>query len=169
MRDLGALGGDSGMAFWINDAGESRRSSRSAGVGHQAHDAFLWRRGKMIDLGTVAGDPCSRALSINSQGQIVGASTTCTEYLHGFLWEDGGPMIDLNALVIPGSGLTVRDGDQINDRGEIAGRGVLPNGDVHAILLIPSGECNDDCEDRIAASQSGGKAVEQVVRAAGQE
>jgi probable HAF family extracellular repeat protein len=58
----------------------------------------------MIDLGAVAGDPCSRALSINSQGQIVGASTTAP-MLHGFL-EDGGPMIDLNALVIPGSGLT---------------------------------------------------------------
>jgi probable HAF family extracellular repeat protein len=108
----------------------------------------------MTDLGTVDGDPCSRALSINSQGQIVGASTSCTEYQHAFLWENDGPMIDLNPLVLPGSGMTVRDGDQINDRGEIAGRGVLPNGDVHAILLIPCGDCDDDCEARVAASQN---------------
>lgn len=105
----------------------------------------------MTDLGTVSGDPCSVGLSINSQGQVVGASTNCTEYQHGFLWENGGPMIDLNTLVLPGSGLTVINGDQINDRGEIAGRGVLPNGDVHAILLIPIGDCDDDCAGRSAS------------------
>jgi len=153
MRDLGTLGGDSGIAFWINDAGEVVGQADLPGPGPQAHDAFLWRRGVMTDLGTVSGDPCSRALSINSQGQIVGSSTTCTEFLHGFLWENGGPMIDLNALVLPGSGLTVRDGTQINDRGEIAGHGVLPNGDVHAILLIPGGDCDEECEGRIGASQ----------------
>lgn len=141
------------MAFWINDSGEVVGQADLPGSGTQAHDAFLWRRGVMTDLGTVGGDPCSRATSINSQGQVVGASTNCTEYLRGFLWENSGPMIDLNALVLPGSGLTVRDGDQINDRGEIAGRGVLPNGDVHAILLIPIGWCDDDCEGR-TASQS---------------
>lgn len=154
MQDLGTLGGDSGIAFWINDAGEVVGQADLPGSGTQAHDAFLWRRGVMTDLGTVGSDPCSRALSINSQGQIVGASTTCTEYLHGFLWENGGPMVDLNDLVVNGSGLIVRDADQINDRGEIAGRGVLPNGDVHAILLIPSGECDRWCDDRIAASTS---------------
>jgi len=31
-------------------------------------------------------------------------------------------------------------GDLINDRGEIAGKGLLPNGDTHAILLIPCDE-----------------------------
>jgi hypothetical protein len=59
----------------------------------------------------------------------------------------------LNTLIIPGSGLTARDADFINDSGEIAGRGVLPNGDVHAILLVPCGDCDDDCDARIAASQ----------------
>ena len=53
-------------------------------------------------------------------------------------------MIDLNTLVLPGSGLTVRDADFVNRQGEIAGRGVLPNGDVHAILLVP---CDDDRAD----------------------
>ena len=137
MRDLGTLGGATGMAFWINDAGDVVGQADLPGLGTQAHDAFLWKRGAMTDLGTLGSDPCSRALSINSQGQIVGASTNCTEFLRAFLWENGGPMIDLNTLVVPGSGMTVRDADQINDRGEIAGRGVLPNGDVHAILLVP--------------------------------
>ncbi|MGA7414072.1 MAG: hypothetical protein WBW33_26595, partial [Bryobacteraceae bacterium] len=40
-----------------------------------------------------------------------------------------------------------------NDRGEIAVTGILPNGDQHAILLIPDGDC-DDLEARIAAIQN---------------
>ena len=45
-------------------------------------------------------------------------------------------MIDHNSLA-RGSGITITDGESINDRGEIAGSGVLPNGDHHAIVLIP--------------------------------
>jgi hypothetical protein len=66
--------------------------------------------------------------------------------LHGFLWEHGGPIVDLNTLVPPGSGLTVRSVLDINDRGEIAGNGVLPNGDLHAVLLIPCDENHADVE-----------------------
>ena len=98
----------------------------------------------MTDLGTL-GDPCSRALAINQSGQTVGATAPCGgEFTHAFLWENGGPIIDLNALVVNGSGRAVREGDYINDRGEIAGRAVLPNGDVHAVILVP---CDDDHAD----------------------
>jgi probable HAF family extracellular repeat protein len=146
MQDLGTLGGNTGIAFWVNDAGEVVGQSDLAGTGTQLHHATLWKDGKAMDLGTVDGDPCSRALSINRQGQIVGASTDCTEYRHAFLWENGGPMLDLNTLILPGSNLTAREGDYINDRGEIAGRGVLPNGDVHAILLIPCHPEDNHCD-----------------------
>ena len=152
LKDLGTLGGYTGVAFWINDAGEA--------VGYAdlppnppgctgldcIHHGFLWKQGVMTDLGTVA-DPCSRALSINLSGQVVGASSPCGgEFTHAFLWEDGGPIIDLNTLVLNGAGLTVSEGYYINDRGEIAGRGVLPNGDVHAVLLIPCDEDHMDME-----------------------
>jgi hypothetical protein len=45
------------------------------------------------------------------------------------------------------------DADYINDRGEIACHGYLPNGDTHAVLLIPQGDCDDACEARIADSK----------------
>jgi probable HAF family extracellular repeat protein len=116
----------------------------------------------MTDLGTLGNDPCGRAFSINLSGQVVGATDPCNgEFTHAFLWENGGPIIDLNTLVLHGSGLMVRDGDYINDRGEIAGRGVLPNGDVHAVLLIPCDEqhhgiegCDYSLVDATAATQS---------------
>jgi hypothetical protein len=46
-------------------------------------------------------------------------------------------MVDLNTLVPPGSKMHLVEAEYINDRGEIAGFGVLPNGDGHAFLLIP--------------------------------
>jgi hypothetical protein len=58
----------------------------------------------------------------------------------------------LNTFIEPGSNLTVGDVDYINERGELVAIGVLPNGDQHAILLIPDGDC-DDLDARIAALQ----------------
>jgi|SRR6516165_8256753 hypothetical protein len=55
----------------------------------------------------------------------------------GFYSEHGQPIVDLNALLLPGTDIQVVGAAYINDRGEIAGTGMLPNGDVHAIVLIP--------------------------------
>ena len=46
-------------------------------------------------------------------------------------------MVDLNDLVVDGPDIQVAFAYTINDRGEIAGLGFLPNGDEHAVLLIP--------------------------------
>ncbi len=146
MKDLGTLGGTYGHPDWINDAGEVVGFSKIAGVQNGGH-AFLWRQGVMTDLGTVGTDPASEAFSINAQGQIVGGTFIFFgPDLHGFLSENGGPIVNLNELVLPGSDVSVATGLVINDRGEIAGRGILPNGDYHAILLIPCDENHPNVE-----------------------
>jgi probable HAF family extracellular repeat protein len=147
LTDLGTLGGDNGQANSVSDAGEIVGKADLPGPLPQTHDAFLWKNGVMTDLGTQDGDPCSNALNINSKGQIVGGSSDCFGFRHAFLWEHGGPMIDLNTLVAPSSGLTLTQAGYINDRGEIAGAGVLPDGDTHAFLLIPCGEGEEGCGD----------------------
>ena len=43
-------------------------------------------------------------------------------------------------------GLQLNGAVDINDRGEIAGSGVLANGDQHAVLLIPCDENHPDIE-----------------------
>jgi probable HAF family extracellular repeat protein len=58
----------------------------------------------------------------------VGGSRIDSTTVHAFLWENAGPMVDLNSLVPPGSGLTLIEAWSINDRGEIAGWGQLANG-----------------------------------------
>ena len=111
---------------------------------------FIWNHGVMTDLGTVDGDPCSDANAVNSAGQVVGTSSNCHVALHAFLWENGGPMVDLNTLVAPLQPNVRLDGsdDYINYRGEILSSGVLQNGDVHAFLLIPCDEKHPgECED----------------------
>lgn len=153
LTDLGTLGGDNASALWLNDAGEvvgyadlPPNPPGCMGLACVDH-GFLWKRGVMTDLGTIGTDPCSRALSINSRSQIVGGTAPCGhEFAHGFLWENGGPAVDLNAPVAPGSSLALVGPSSINDRGEIAGYGVLSNGDAHAFLLIPDGDCDSDCE-----------------------
>ena len=135
LKDLGTLGGNYGNATWINDAGSV--VGWATLTGDQVHHAFLWMHGAMTDLGTLTNDPCSAAQGINSRGQIIGVSNGCGDPNRPFLWENGGPMVNLNSLIVPGSEINVRNPFFINDRGEIAARGRLPNGDFRAVLLIP--------------------------------
>jgi probable HAF family extracellular repeat protein len=149
LTDLGTLGGQDGESRWINDAGEAIGWAAlpipCPGCGRrEVHHATLWRRGRIIDLGVAPGDRCSVAEGINSESQVVGASGVCNGAVNAFLWEKGGPMLNLNALIPSGSPLHLTDAVSINERGEITGTGVLPNGDVHAFLLIP---CESDRED----------------------
>ena len=155
LTDLGTFGGTFGLANWLNDAGEV--TGVASTVDDQEFHAFFWKNGVMIDIGTIKEDVCSIAHFINSKGQVVGTSG-CTEEgfeVHGFLWQPGGSIIDLNDFVPPGSDLRVTDGETINDRGEIAGSGLLPNGDFHAVVLIP---CDDEHGDGVGCQDAAGAA-----------
>jgi probable HAF family extracellular repeat protein len=154
MKDLGTLGGPDSEAIWINDAGDIAGSADLPTPG--VHDAVVWRHGHIKDLGTLPGDACSRGRGINYRGQVVGGSSDCRNFLHAFVWEEGGPMRNLNKLIAPGSGLEITNAFNINDRGEILAKsfpiGTTPNDDEdlgHLVLLIPcdkddhEGECSD--------------------------
>jgi probable HAF family extracellular repeat protein len=132
MQDLGTLGGSNGTASMINDCGEVVGGSWLEG--DSQFDAFLWD-GKMRDLGALDG--CAYAFSINARSQVVGNWGGAQCALGAFLWEDGGPMVDLSTLASPIPELSPLLVININDRGEIAGIGNDASGNGHAILLIP--------------------------------
>jgi probable HAF family extracellular repeat protein len=157
--DLGTLGGDNGGAHDINESGDV--AGYADLPGSQTHDAFLWRHGVMTDLGSLGG--ASAANAVNSQDQVVGHSRIdqTPDRIRAFLWENGGPMVNLNDLIPPNSPLLLLDAVNINERGEIAGLGAPADcqpGDYlscgRAFLLIPDGDCDEDSEARIAASQN---------------
>ena len=153
------MGGDNGTPIWINDAGDV--VGEADVPGSQAHHAFLWREGVMTDLGTLDGS--SHATAINSKGQIVGyfvlTDRTDPPFRHPFIWEKGGPMVDLNTLIPANSGLELVTADNINERGEIVGVGVPGRCFVdfcgHLFLLIPCavGE-TQGCEDHIESTSA---------------
>jgi probable HAF family extracellular repeat protein len=173
MQDLGTLGGATGETNWINDAGYIVGKADLPGAAPQNHAGVLWtRNGAKIDLGVLPGDSCSNAYNVNAAGQVVGTSEDRTHCLaligeRAFLWEDGGPMVDLNTLVPPGSNLTLTYAVGINDRGEIGGFGV-PVGvspdeyetKGHAYILTPCDENQadtDGCESEVDAQESSSK------------
>lgn len=120
--------------------------------------AVMWKNGEIIRLGTFAGG-ASRAGSINSRGEITGASRTdicparegggggggrgrdhipyCEE--HGFLYKNG-VMTDINTLISPRHNIVLKAASGINDKGEIlaVGNHVGNNNEQLLFLLRPS-------------------------------
>jgi len=150
------IGGSPITANQLNENGEF---VGGATFPNRPFDAYLWRNGVATDLGALNGDCFSEAVALNSAGQVVGYSVACDfSSQRSFLWENGS-MVDLNALIPPNSGLQLVETIAINDRGEIGGDGDPAGcgGDAacgHAYILIPDGDCDSDCEGRIASSQN---------------
>jgi probable HAF family extracellular repeat protein len=138
MRDLGTLDGNTTStsgASAVNDLGQVVGSSYSQALG-TTHAVYFSDHG-VLDLGTLGG--LSSAHALNNLGQVVGDSYTAFGD-HAFITDlQGGPIIDLNALIPPDSGwdhLFTADG--INDAGQIVGTGQMPGYDImHAYLLSP--------------------------------
>ena len=177
LSDLGSLGGSVTFATGLNDVGTVVGTAFLAG--DQVLHAFRWEKGVLADLGTVGSDPCSVAQNVNTRGQIVGVSQdTCDgPNTRAVLWENGGPPVDLNALIPPNSQLQLKVAWLITERGEIVGAGGPPGCAVdddscpHAYVLIPCDEnhpgihgCDYSLVDATATAQA---PPTQIARATG--
>jgi len=141
--NIGSLGG----VAWntptaINNQGQVVGFSDLPGdeSGVPNYHAFLWTKAHGIqDLGTLPGDVYSAAFGINEQGQIVGQSISAGfASSRAFIWQNG-KMTDLNALIPPGSPLSLLYANDINDRGELAGQAYdSSTGDTPAFLATPN-------------------------------
>lgn len=121
--------GESGKATGVNQNGQI------CGYGLTA---WLYTGGSVQSLGSLGGG-VSQAMGINTVGRVVGSSLLATGETHGFIYQSGS-LVDLNSLLLPGSGWSVVEANAINDVGQIAGLGINGAGERHALLLTPTPE-----------------------------
>lgn len=93
LTDISTLGGPSSEASGLNNLGDVVGAAATTdGLSH----AFLYRNGRLFDLGTLPGGSSSRAVAINDRGDVVGYSginaygPLFQEFTQGFVWQDGG-------------------------------------------------------------------------------
>jgi probable HAF family extracellular repeat protein len=132
ISDLGTLGGDNSVPYWItntgdvigiSDTGQSDNGTPPAPIQH----AFRWSKGEMHDLGTL-GDVNSVGLGGNDKGAAVG--NNYYNINHALLWYNGS-VADLGTLVGP-SGYSWAQ--QINNAAQVVGGSAAVDGTFHAVL-----------------------------------
>jgi len=117
LRRLDGLESTSFEAQEINDAG----TVVGEYVANDNFRTFVWRRGRMLDVGTLGGLATREWPTdvengrLNERGQVTGFSELADETSHAFLWSDG-ELLDLGTL-----GGANSFGTSINDRGEVVG------------------------------------------------
>ncbi len=140
--DLGTLGGARSEPSGLNNADEVIGHADVDGpdVPRTRTNAFLWKRGKMLDLGTLPGGYFSHPNAINSQGQVVGYCAVDGNGMNfrPVLWEHG-QIKDLTQFIPRGTRWGMMESAAgINDRGQIVGQGAIQNDKwVHGYLLTP--------------------------------
>ena len=123
---LGTLGGASSVPLGINDRGAVVGWSRAAGG---ALHPFLWRHGRMTDLGTLdqADGGWGIAADVNRYGTVVGQSQRAGQ-TRAVRWQHG-KITDLGTLGGLSSFATA-----INDHGAIVGSSTTTDGSLHAFI-----------------------------------
>lgn len=136
MTSLGNFGGVFSAATSINDHGQIvGYSGVPDGIPGDIYprSAFLYENGVLRNLGGFGRDLSSSTADINNLGQVVGAGNLADGAAHGFLYENG-ELVDLNALIDPASGWTIRDAAAINDVAQIAATACKADG-CYAVRL----------------------------------
>jgi probable HAF family extracellular repeat protein len=124
LRDIGTLGGPDAMGLLLNNRGDVAGISFTDytvrdNLGTPAVHGFVWRDGKMHDVGTFGGD-FSYVNFLNSRGQAAGyANLAGDTAAHAFLW-DRGSLRDLGTL-----GGSSSLASWISDNGHVVGQAWL--------------------------------------------
>lgn len=106
---------------------------KGSGVG----EAVLFSGGQAQLLGFLPGSGVSESFAnaVNDSGVIVGGNLNSI-YARAFVDYSGTGLVDLNSLLVNGSGWVLEDASAVNNEGQIAGSG-LYQGRNEAFLLTP--------------------------------
>jgi probable HAF family extracellular repeat protein len=143
MSDLGDLGGGSAVAHDVNQPGQIVGASSNGTVTRP----FVWWRGEMRDLGTVAGGDTTpgRAWGTNDRGDVVGFSRAFGSTSQATLWT--GPnrqrLGQPEALGSLGDGERFSEAFALNNRRQVVGRSLVAGSTERAFLWEPGSGMTD--------------------------
>jgi probable HAF family extracellular repeat protein len=131
-------------AAWVSSVNDSnqvvgylRITTNVSAVNSQ--QVFFWDGNTLTNIGGLGTNFASSVYGLNNYGQVVGATYDTNRsppaYV-SFLYDETNGIADLNTMLAPGSGWTLRGPTAINDAGQITGWG-LTNGVIHGFLLTP--------------------------------
>lgn len=133
ITDLGTLGGNNSIPFWITNTGEVVGVSETGqfdASGNPINHAFRWAGGPLEDLKTLGGNN-SFATGANAEGQAAGiADVSGGLTSHAFLWH-AGSITDLGALNGP-NGFSFAS--LVNDAGQVVGGSTTADGGFDAVV-----------------------------------
>ena len=135
LYDLGTLGGPTSHAYDVNDLVHACGWTEIQ-LNNPASRGFFWADGVMKSVGTLGGI-YSAAFGLNNHDEVVGATTRANGFQVGFLWKND-QLLDLNALLPPGTGWVLTRAWDIDDHGAIVGEGIRPDGKARAFLMTPA-------------------------------
>jgi probable HAF family extracellular repeat protein len=128
LKDLGTFGGQSSIAYGINDSGQVVGQIKTLSG---SYHAFLYQKDSVIDLNALIdpnlGLTLNVAGAINNIGQIAGICSTATEKDHVFLYDTGS----VSHYCVQGA----FDVTGINDSGQIIGNYNTLTGNGHGFIL----------------------------------
>ena len=161
MTGLLTLGGNNGVANHINNRGEVAGSAENTtpDTNCPAPQVFqfkpvVWKNNGKIqalptELPTITGDADGLAFGINENGQVVGASGSCTTFdpigntsllpLHALLWGKDGSVTDLKNL----GGEFGHSANAVNNLGQVVGSSDLPGDEEFHAFLWQNGVMTD--------------------------
>ncbi|HWB18923.1 MAG TPA: dockerin type I domain-containing protein [Phycisphaerales bacterium] len=115
----------SSVANNINQNGDICGWMGTVAAGAFPAHAFVWRNGKVTDIGVLAGANNSQATALNDVGQVAGRATFGTSATgftqRGWFWEEGTGMVELCTECTQSY---VYD---MNDAGQVVGFAGIPN------------------------------------------
>jgi probable HAF family extracellular repeat protein len=131
ITDLGTLGGNNSIPFWITNTGEVVGVSDTGqfdAFGNPVDHAFRWVGGRMQDLKTLGGTNSS-ATGAGDEGVAAGiADVTGGATSHAAIWYKGA-ITDLGTLSGPGG---FSFAQLINDQQQVVGGSTTADGGFHA-------------------------------------
>jgi uncharacterized membrane protein len=135
LHDPAQISGKSSEGLAINRFGViCGDATFAAGAGTERQSAVLFDHGVVTDLGANVASPSS-ALGVSDFGDVVGTFVDPVQGLLACRFQNGGAT-DLNTLIAPGTGWTLRLATGVDDEGRVVGNGVL-NGVWRAFILEP--------------------------------